>query len=84
MQLVCWLQCRRVPKRLRGKLSRQLPDMRGLSYWPIPHWLHRNHNRELFRVCYMPHWPIPKRLRRIVSGLVRGMLIGDLQDIVRV
>ena len=84
MQLVCWLQCRTVPKRLRGKLSRKLPDMRGMSYWPIPHWLHRNHNRELFRVCYMPHWPIPKRLRRIVSGLVRGMLIGDLQDIVRV
>ena len=38
MQLVCWLQCRRVPKRLRG----------------------------------------------IVSGFVRGMLIGDVQDVVRV
>ena len=84
MQLVCWLQRRRVPKRLRWKLSRKLPDMRGLSCWPIPHWLHRNHNRELFRVCYMPHWPIPKRLRRIVSGHVRGVLIGDLQSLVRV
>ena len=84
MQLVCWLQCRRVPKRVRRKLSRKLPDMRGMSCWPIPHWLHRNHNRELFRVCYMPHWPIPKRLRRIVSGHVRGVLIGDLQSLVRV
>ena len=84
MQLVCWLQCRRVPKRLRGKLSRQLPDVRGMSYWPIPHWLHRNHNRELSRVCYMPHRRIPKRLRGNVSGLVCGVLIRDLQDIVRV
>ena len=84
MQLVCWLQCRRVPKRLRRKLSRKLPDMRGLSCWPIPHWLHRNHNRELFRVCYMPHRPIPKRLWGDVSRLVSGLLIGDLQDVVRV
>ena len=50
MQLVCWLQRRRVPKRVRRKLSRKLPDMRGMSYWPIPHWLHRNHYRELFCV----------------------------------
>ena len=84
MQLVCWLQFRGGEERVRGKLSRKLPDMRGMSYWPIPHWLHRNHNRELFRVCYMPHWPIPKRLRRIVSGLVRGVLFWDLQDVARV
>ena len=84
MQLVCWLQCRRVPKRLRGKLSRKLPDMRGMSCWPIPHWLHRNHNRELFCMCYMPHRPIPKRLWGDVSRLVSGVLIGDLQDVVRV
>ena len=67
-----------------GKLSRKLPDMRGLSYWPIPHWLHRNHNRELFRVCYMPHRPIPKRLWGDGSRLVSGVLIGDLQDVIRV
>ena len=84
MQLVCWLQCRTVPKRLRWKLSRKLPDMRRMSYWPIPHWLHRNHNRELFCMCYMPHRPIPKRVRRIVGGLVRGVLVRDLQDVVRV
>ena len=84
MQLVCWLQRRRVPKRVRGNVSRKLPDMRGMSCWPIPHWLHRNHNRELFCMCYMPHRPIPKRLRRIVIGLVRGVLIGDVQDVVRV
>ena len=84
MQLVCWLQRRRVPKRVRGNVSRKLPDMRGMSCWPIPHWLHRNHNRELFRVCYMPHRPIPKQVRRIVSGHLRGVLIGDVQDVVRV
>ena len=84
MQLVCWLQRRRVPKRVRRKLSRKLPDMRGMSYWPIPHWLHRNHNRELFCMCYMPHRPVPKRVRGIVSGLVRGVLIWDLQDVARV
>ena len=84
MQLVCWLQRRRVPKRVRRKLRRKLPDMRGMSFWPIPHWLHRNHNRELFCMCYMPHRPVPKRVRGIVSGLVRGVLIWDLQDVARV
>ena len=84
MQLVCWLQRRRVPKRVRGNVSRKLPDMRGMSCWPIPHWLHRNHNRELFRVCYMPHRPIPKRLRGILSGLVRCVHSGFVQNVVRV
>ena len=27
---------------------------------------------------------VPKRVRRIVIGLVRGVLIGDVQDVVRV
>ena len=84
MQLVCWLQRRRVPKRVRGKLSRKLPDMRGMSYWPIPHWLHRNHNREMFGMFYMPHRPVPKRVRRIVGGLVRCVQIGNVQNVVRV
>ena len=35
-------------------------------------------------VCYMPHRPIPKRLWGDVSRLVSGLLIGDLQDVVRV
>ena len=84
MQLVRQLQCRRVPKRLRGTFRRKLPDMRGMSYWPIPHWMHRDHYRELFCVCYMPHRPIPKRVRRIVIGHLRGVLFWDLQDVARV
>ena len=35
-------------------------------------------------VCWLQFRTVPKRLRRIVGGLVRGVLIGDLQDIVRV
>ena len=84
MQLVCWLQRRRVPKWLRGNLRRKLPDLRGMSCWPVPHWLHRNHYRELFCVCYMPHRTVPKWLRGIVSGLVRCVRIGNVQNVVRV
>ena len=35
-------------------------------------------------VCWLQCRRVPKRLRRIVIGLVRGVLIRDLQNIVRV
>ena len=35
-------------------------------------------------VCWLQCRRVPKRVRRIVSGLVCGVLIGDLQDVVRV
>ena len=35
-------------------------------------------------VCWLQCRRVPKRLRRIVIGLVRGVLIRDLQDVVRV
>ena len=35
-------------------------------------------------VCWLQCRTVPKRLRRIVSGHVRGVLIGDLQSLVRV
>ena len=35
-------------------------------------------------VCWLQRRRVSKRLRRIVSGLVRGVLIGDVQDVVRV
>ena len=35
-------------------------------------------------VCWLQCRRVPKRVRRIVIGLVRGVLIGDVQDVVRV
>ena len=35
-------------------------------------------------VCWLQRRRVPKRVRGIVGGLVCGVLIGDLQDIVRV
>ena len=35
-------------------------------------------------VCWLQRRRVPKRVRGIVSGLVRGVLIWDLQDVARV
>ena len=35
-------------------------------------------------VCWLQRRRVPKRVRRIVSGLVRSLFIWDLQDVVRV